>query len=212
MAPRERWSSRRARSAAAMSSCSSTFPRGRPRESSTRRGSRLRASDGASATPGQRPPPQLAPVPDEAERQRQLDAMKRRASGLLILATVVYAIAHAFESRYSWVGFVRAAAEASMVGGLADWFAVTALFRHPLGIPIPHTAIIPTRKDRVGRTIAAFVQRNFLTREVIEGRLRTLHIGERLAAWIADPGNAKTIARQATLALASGAQVLKDED
>ena len=105
---------------------------------------------------------------------------------MLVVATIVFIIARAFESRYPWVGFIRATAEASMVGGIADWFAVTALFRHPLGIPIPHTAIIPANKDRVGKTLATFVQRNFLTREVIEARLRGLHIGERLAAWIAD--------------------------
>lgn len=157
-------------------------------------------------------PPQPAPVPDEVERQRQLDQMKRRATGMLVVATIVFVIAHWFEARYPWVGFIRATAEASMVGGLADWFAVTALFRHPLGIPIPHTAIIPAKKDQVGRTIAAFVQRNFLTRAVIEGRLSSLHVGERLAAWIAQPENARTIARKAASALAAGAQVLRDED
>jgi uncharacterized membrane-anchored protein YjiN (DUF445 family) len=138
--------------------------------------------------------------------------MKRRATGMLVVATIIFVIAHLFEARYSWVGFIRATAEASMVGGLADWFAVTALFRHPLGIPIPHTAIIPAKKDRVGRTIASFVQRNFLTREVIVGRLRTLRVGERLAAWIAQPENARTIARKAAAALSAGAQVLRDED
>lgn len=157
-------------------------------------------------------PPQPAPVPDEVERQRRLDQMKARASGLLILATVVFVATRLVEPRYPWIGYLRAMAEAAMVGGLADWFAVTALFRHPLGIPIPHTAIIPARKDRVARTLGAFVQHNFLTREVIEGRLRTLHVGERLAAWIAKPENARTIARQAASALAAGAQVLKDED
>ena len=197
-------------------------PPARLPRSSTRDGSRLRLSDGASAVspqlppaqlpPAQLAPAQLAPVPDEDERQRKLDEMKRRANGMLVVATIVFVVAHIFESRHPWVGFIRATAEASMVGGLADWFAVTALFRHPLGIPIPHTAIIPARKDRVGRTIAAFVQRNFLTREVIEGRLRTLRIGERLAMWIAVPENARTIARQATQALVSGAQVLRDED
>ena len=138
--------------------------------------------------------------------------MKARATGMLVFATIVFVIARAFESRYPWVGFVRATAEASMVGGIADWFAVTALFRHPLGIPIPHTAIIPANKDRVGKTLATFVQRNFLTREVIEARLRGLHIGERLAAWIAEPENARTIARQTATALSAGAHVLKDED
>src|SRR5687767_8267746 len=138
--------------------------------------------------------------------------MKRRATGLLVLATIVYIITRVFESRYEWLGFLRAMAEASMVGGLADWFAVTALFRHPMGIPIPHTAIIPARKDRLGRTIGNFVQRNFLTREVISGRLQGLHIGERIAAWIAQPENARTIAKHAATAVASGAQMLKDDD
>jgi len=131
---------------------------------------------------------------------------------MLVVATIVFIIARAFESRYPWVGFIRATAEASMVGGIADWFAVTALFRHPLGIPIPHTAIIPANKDRVGKTLATFVQRNFLTREVIEARLRGLHIGERLAAWIAQPENARTIARQPATALSAGADVLRQED
>jgi hypothetical protein len=87
-----------------------------------------------------------------------------------------------FESRYPWLGIVVATAEASMVGALADWFAVTALFKHPLGIPIPHTAIIAARKDRVGITLGMFVQRNFLNRDVIAQRLTTLRPAERLAA------------------------------
>jgi uncharacterized membrane-anchored protein YjiN (DUF445 family) len=157
-------------------------------------------------------PFQPAPIPDEVERQRRLNQMKSRATGLLVVATIVFAIAHWYEARYPWVGFIRATAEAAMVGGLADWFAVTAIFRHPLGIPIPHTAIVPTRKDRVGRTLGAFVQRNFLTAEVIEARLRNLRIGERVGAWIAKPENARTIARQTAAALSAGAQVLKDED
>ena len=167
------------------------------------------ASPVASPSP---PPPQLAPVPDESERQRRLDQMKGRATGLLVLATGIYVAARWLEARYPWIGYVRAMAEAAMVGGLADWFAVTAIFRHPMGIPIPHTAIIPAKKDRVARTLGAFVQHNFLTRQVIEGRLRTLRVGERLAEWIASPENARTIARQAASALAAGAQVLRDED
>lgn len=138
--------------------------------------------------------------------------MKRRATGLLVFATIVYFVTRFLESRYPWIGFLRAMAEASMVGGLADWFAVTALFRHPLGLKIPHTAIIPARKDRLGRTIGNFVQRNFLTREVIAGRLKGLHIGERIAAWIAQPENARTIAKHGATAVAAGAQMLKDDD
>ena len=149
---------------------------------------------------------------DETVRQKQLDSMKRRATLLLAGATVLFIITRAFESRYSWLGYIRATMEAAMVGGLADWFAVTALFRHPLGIPIPHTAIVPSRKDRVGRTLGAFVQRNFLTREVIEFRLRSLQVGKRLAEWLADPVNARTISRNAAVALSSAAQMLRDDD
>lgn len=158
------------------------------------------------------PPPQLAPVPDEVERQRRLDQMKARASGLLVLATIVFVAARLLETRHPWIGYLRAMAEAAMVGGLADWFAVTAIFRHPMGIPIPHTAIIPAKKDRVARTLGAFVQHNFLTREVIEARLRAVRIGERLASWIAQPENARTIAHQAASALSAGAQMLREED
>lgn len=156
--------------------------------------------------------PQPVAMVDEAERRRQMESLKFRATLLLVLSGVVFVIARYFESRYPWVGYVRATAEASMVGGLADWFAVTALFRRPMGLPIPHTAIIPSRKDRLGRTIAAFVQKNFLTREVIEARLSTLKVGEKLARWLSQPENARTIARQAASALASGAQMLRDDD
>jgi uncharacterized membrane-anchored protein YjiN (DUF445 family) len=153
-----------------------------------------------------------APPPDEAEKQRRLDRMKRVAAGLLVLSSVVFVVARIFERRFPWLGFVRAAAEAAMIGGLADWFAVTALFRHPLGIPIPHTAIIPARKDRVGRNLGGFVQKNFLARDVIAGRLRSLRIAERLARWLSDPANARSIARQAASALAGAVPLLKDEE
>jgi uncharacterized membrane-anchored protein YjiN (DUF445 family) len=154
----------------------------------------------------------MALLQDEATRQKALDTMKRRATLLLVAATVIFIVARILESRFAWLAILRATAEASMVGGLADWFAVTALFRHPLGIPIPHTAIVPARKDRVGRTLGAFVQRNFLTREVIEHRLRAAQVGKRLAEWLADPVNARTIARSAASAVSSGAQMLRDED
>lgn len=149
---------------------------------------------------------------DEAAKRAQLARMKRIATALLVVAVVVYLVARALVGRFPWLDPVRAMAEAAMVGGLADWFAVTALFRHPLGLPIPHTAIVPTRKDQVGRSLGNFVQRNFLTREVIAARLRNVHAGESLARWIADPDNARLIARHAARALASGAQVLRDED
>lgn len=137
--------------------------------------------------------------------------MKHRATLLLAAAGVVFLIARMLEARYGfWMGALRATAEASLVGGLADWFAVTALFRHPLGIPIPHTAIVPRRKDRVGRTLGMFVQRNFLSRPVVEAKLRTLRVGERFAEWLAEPANARLIARQTISAVSSGVQTLDD--
>jgi uncharacterized membrane-anchored protein YjiN (DUF445 family) len=112
-------------------------------------------------------------APDIAElaRRRDLRRMKGVATGLLVLAAVVYLVARANEDGGpGWVGYVRAFAEAAMVGALADWFAVTALFRYPLGLPIPHTAIIPRRKDQIGRSLGEFVEGNFLTREVLDDR------------------------------------------
>src|SRR5688572_15265188 len=97
----------------------------------------------AAATLNQ--PISLRPGEDE-EREAALRRMKTWATGLLVLATVIFIVAKLFESRYPWLGIVIATAEASMIGALADWFAVTALFKHPMGIPIPHTAIIPARK------------------------------------------------------------------
>jgi uncharacterized membrane-anchored protein YjiN (DUF445 family) len=168
------------------------------------------------ALPAPRESPLLAPVSpsahDEAVRQAALDGMKRRATLLLVAATILFIVTRALEARYHWLGVVRATMEAAMVGGLADWFAVTALFRHPMGIPIPHTAIVPQKKDRVGRTLGAFVQRNFLSREVIANRLRVLHVGQRLAEWLADPANARTISRNAATAMSSAAQMLNDEE
>jgi len=138
--------------------------------------------------------------------------MKRWAAALLVIATIVFFVARAFESRYPWLGIVRATAEASMIGGLADWFAVTALFRHPLGIPIPHTAIIPSRKDRVGQTLGAFVQKNFLHRDVIVAKLHTLHAAQQMATWMVEPENSRRIARQLARSLAAAANVLRDDD
>ncbi|HET9425301.1 MAG TPA: DUF445 domain-containing protein [Gemmatimonadaceae bacterium] len=137
--------------------------------------------------------------------------MKHRATLLLAVAGVVFLVARYLEGRYGfWMGALRATAEASLVGGLADWFAVTALFRHPLGIPIPHTAIVPRRKDRVGRTLGMFVQKNFLSRPVVEAKLRSLRVGERLAEWLSEPANARLIARQTITAVSSGVQTLDD--
>jgi uncharacterized membrane-anchored protein YjiN (DUF445 family) len=99
-----------------------------------------------------------------------------------------------------------------MVGGLADWFAVTALFRRPLGLPIPHTAIIAARKDQIGRTLGRFVQRHFVSPEVLTARLQGLRLAEYLARWLATPDNSRLVARHTATALANAAHVLRDED
>jgi len=150
--------------------------------------------------------------PDDADRQAQLDRMKRRATGLLVLATVIFGVTRWYESRLPWLGFIRATAEAAMVGGLADWFAVTALFRHPLGLPIPHTAIVAARKDRIGRTLGNFVQFNFLARDVVARRLASMRIADRAVTWLSDPAHARLIAHQVALGLARSAEALPDDE
>jgi uncharacterized membrane-anchored protein YjiN (DUF445 family) len=107
---------------------------------------------------------------------------------------------------------IQAGAEAGMVGGIADWFAVTALFRHPLGVPIPHTAIIPTNKDRIGRTLGRFVESNFLTPEVLFRKLRQLRVGRRVADWLAAPATAGLIAHSITSALPHLIRSLRNRD
>ena len=151
-------------------------------------------------------------VLDDPQKAIALDRMKRRATGLLVLAAGVFAVALAFESRYPWLGYLRATAEAAMVGGVADWFAVTALFRQPLGLPIPHTAIIPARKDRIGKSLGGFVQRNFLSRDVVATRLERLRAGELLARWVSRPENARLIAKHVAAGLAGASNVLHDEE
>ncbi|HEY0780468.1 MAG TPA: DUF445 domain-containing protein [Gemmatirosa sp.] len=152
------------------------------------------------------------PVPDEEQKLQALRSMQRRATGMLVVAAVLFVVARALESGHPWVAYVRAFAEAAMVGGLADWFAVTALFRHPLGIPIPHTAIVPSRKDRIGRSLGRFVQQNFLSREVVGSKLAAARPGERAAAWLADPAHARLVARQVAVGLSGAAEVLRDDD
>ncbi len=143
----------------------------------------------------------MLPLQDEEEKQARLDRMRKIATALLVVAAIVFAITRVLESRYPWIGFVRATAEAAMVGAIADWFAVTALFRHPLGIPIPHTAIVPSRKDRIGGSLGRFVERNFLSREVLSARIRSMEVAQRLAAWIQRPESAHRLARHAASAV-----------
>ncbi|HTC80298.1 MAG TPA: DUF445 domain-containing protein [Acidimicrobiia bacterium] len=145
-------------------------------------------------------------------RARLLVVTKRRATGLLGLMVAVFLAAVLLGEDRGLLGFVRAGAEASLVGGLADWFAVTALFRHPLGLPIPHTAVIPERKDQFGRTLGRFVQESLLTPALITERVRNARIARRVADWLADEGHAAVLAGYIADALHSLAGVVEEED
>ena len=139
---------------------------------------------------------------DDATRRAELASMRRVATGLLVVAGVIFLIARLLEVTYPWMGYVRATAEASLVGGIADWFAVTALFRRPMGLPIPHTAIIPTQKDRIGRILGGFVQNHFLARDELSAKLRSMRLAERIARWMSDPVHAERLARHVAVGVA----------
>jgi uncharacterized membrane-anchored protein YjiN (DUF445 family) len=150
-------------------------------------------------------------TPDDLARQRGLRRMKIVALGLLVAAAVVYVVATTAGGEGTW-GYVQAFAEAAMVGALADWFAVTALFRHPLRIPIPHTAIIPKRKDQIGRSLGDFVESNFLTTEVLGERLAQANVGARLGHWLAEPDNARRVSEGLGDAMKGTLEVLDDDE
>jgi uncharacterized membrane-anchored protein YjiN (DUF445 family) len=138
--------------------------------------------------------------------------MRRIATGMLVVMAAVYATARAFESVHPVIGFVRAFAEAAMVGGLADWFAVTALFRHPLGLPIPHTAIIPRNKDRIGETLAQFLRDNFLTPQVVARRMGRLDVAGAAGRLLATPAQGDARLRKgASRLMADVLEALDDE-
>ena len=163
--------------------------------------------------PAPRPSAPLAGSLDDPQRARDLARMKRLATGLFLAAAAVFLVCVLIgEDGGAWVGYVRATAEASMVGALADWFAVTALFRHPLRLPIPHTAIIPRKKDQIGASLGTFVQENFLTRAVVEEKLATVDVPGRLGAFLAAPGRAERLSGDAAAALSGLTDLLRDED
>ena len=160
-------------------------------------------------------PASRVPAPGQqspALRARELAAARRRATALLAGVTVLFAVVTVVGADGVLLGYVQAGAEASMVGGVADWFAVTALFRRPLGLPIPHTALIVERKDQFAATLGRFVQENFLTADVLGERIRSARLVPRLAAWMADEGNAARLAGRAADLVVTVAETLRDED
>lgn len=134
-----------------------------------------------------------------------------RATALLVVATIVYVVMRITTDGAGWAGYVEAGAEAAMVGGIADWFAVTALFKHPLRLPIPHTAIVPKRKDEIGRALGEFVQDNFLQGDVLEERLAGVGVANRLGEWLEVPANAKRVGDQAAAAIGGVLELLHDD-
>jgi uncharacterized membrane-anchored protein YjiN (DUF445 family) len=146
----------------------------------------------------------------DAERRRGLRQMRLVAVSLLVFAAVVFLATLRVADQGFW-GFVHAGAEASMVGAMADWFAVTALFRHPLGIPIPHTALIPRRKDMLARSLQDFMGENFLREDIIRDRVLSAQISDRLARWLLEPTNARRVVDEASHITTLGLERMRDE-
>jgi uncharacterized membrane-anchored protein YjiN (DUF445 family) len=157
-------------------------------------------------------PPPLPEPANVAARRARLRTMRWRATLLLVAFALVFVALQLWDRDTTWVNYFESAIEAGMVGGLADWFAVVVLFRHPLGVPIPHTAIIPTRKEQFGETLGDFVQSSFLTPDAIVERVRAARVTPRLAAWLADPENAERLARYAADAAVTAADLLRDDE
>ena len=163
-----------------------------------------------TTTTSPRPIAMITPDPAADERRRRgLRRMRTLAVGLLLLAAAVYLLTL---SEGGVLGFVNAGAEASMVGAIADWFAVTALFKHPLGLPVPHTALIPRRKDELGRSLEEFVGENFLQEGIIRDRIASAAISQRVAAWLADPAQVRRVVDEVSEVAAIGLGKIRDED
>jgi uncharacterized membrane-anchored protein YjiN (DUF445 family) len=156
--------------------------------------------------------PRPPDTPNDQARRRLLAQGRRRATGLLVAVAAVFVALQVWGDDATWVGYLEAMVEAGMVGGLADWFAVTALFRRPLHLPIPHTAIIVERKDQFGATLGDFVQTSFLTPDIIAERVRAARVVPRLAGWLSEPDNAARLARHAADAAVTAADLLRDDE
>src|SRR3984885_2554336 len=145
-------------------------------------------------------------------RTRRLAAARRRASALLAAVTVLFIAVTVAGAHGTFLGYVQAGAEASMVGGVAGGFAVPALSRRPRALPIPHTALIVERKDQFAATLGQFVQENFLNGDVLADRIRSARLVPRLAGWLAGEGNAARFAGRAADLVVTVTENLRDED
>jgi len=149
--------------------------------------------------------------PQDIERRGALVRMKRLAAGLLVLMAVIFTVSFALQEAHPWLSYVRAAAEGGMVGAIADWFAVTALFRYPLGLRIPHTNIIATRKNEIGASLGEFVEANFLAESVVRGKLESAGISRRIGGWLAEPGHAERLTAELATAGRGVLELLNDD-
>lgn len=145
----------------------------------------------------------------DAVRLRGLTRMRRIALSLLVLAAIIYEVTR---DHVGFLGYVNAGAEAAMVGAIADWFAVTALFRHPLRLPIPHTAIIPNRKQALGESLQEFVADNFLNEQVVRERIESVGVSRRVGAWLAAERHSRRVVGEGSRAIADGLRHVKEED
>ncbi|KHL11185.1 UNVERIFIED_CONTAM: membrane protein [Mumia flava] len=145
----------------------------------------------------------------DAERRRGLRRMRTVATSLLVLAAVTYGLTHGDEG---FLGYVNAGAEAAMIGALADWFAVTALFKHPLGLPIPHTALIPKRKESLGASLEEFVAENFLREDVVRERVDAARVSLRVSRWLSEPAHAERVVEIGSRVARDGLARIGDDD
>ena len=161
------------------------------------------------------PPPAAASAfgaDADGSRRRELARARRRATALLVAVTALFVAVTVAGAHGTLLGYVQAGAEAAMVGGVADWFAVTAVFRHPLGVPIPHTAVLVQRKDQFAETLGRFVQENFLNADVLAERIRSAGLVPRLAAWLGDADNAGRFAGHAADAVVEVTELLREDE
>lgn len=147
-----------------------------------------------------------------SENEWRLRRMQWLATSLLAAMVAVLLLAAALQTAYPWLHWVRAFAEAATVGAMADWYAVVAMFRHPLGVPVPHTAIIPKNKDRIGESLGDFVEHNFLTPENVVGRLRQFNAARGIAEWLSDRSNCHKVADAICGLIPGMLHALRDED
>ena len=131
----------------------------------------------------------------DAAKLAALRRMKALATGMLVLCLIVFLLARSFEASVPALAFVAAFTEAAMIGGLADWYAVVALFRRPLGLPIPHTAIIPSNQERIADNLGHFIEQNFLAPDPVSRKLREVDFAALVADWLAEPERAQSLSR-----------------